>query len=219
MEIAVKRLLRLDRIFKIDWFAFFRFNFFSRKICRTGRGLLIPYWGARLKLDPSARIRLNGGNLSLNFFETARRAAGASFIVGKNASVEITGGFSMFYGADVKVFENGKLALGSGYSNAGLQIRCSRQIAIGNDVIIAKDAVIMDSDAHEIVHEGYQMSQGIRIADKVWIGTRAMILKGVAVGEGAIIAAGAVVTRDVPPHAMVAGVPARVIRSHVEYRV
>ena len=215
----MKRFLRLDRVFKIDWFAFIRLNFFSRKIHRTGRGLLVPYWGARLKLAPGAQIRLNDGNLSLNFFETSRRATGASFIVENNARVEINGGFSMFYGADVKVFENARLSLGSGYSNAGLQIRCSKEIAVGNNVIIAKDVVIMDSDAHEIVHDGYQMSRDIRIADKVWIGTRAMILKGVALGEGAIVAAGAVVTRDVPPHAMVAGVPAKVVRTRVEYRV
>ena len=214
----MKRLLRLDRVFKIDWFAFCRHNIFSRKIRRAGHGLLVPYWGTRLKMGSGAQIRLNGGAFSVNFFETARRAAGASFIVGNNARVEINGCFSMFYGADVKVFENGKLSLGSGYSNAGLQIRCSAQITIGNNVIIAKDVVIMDSDAHEIAYDGYQMSKGVCIEDNVWIGTRAMILKGVTIGEGAIIAAGAVVTRNVPPHCMAAGVPAKVIRTNVSYR-
>lgn len=52
----------------------------------------------------------------------------------------------------------------------------------------------------------------IEIGNDVWIGTRAMILDGVKVGDGAVIAAGAVVTKDVPPYAIVGGVPAKVIR-------
>ena len=54
--------------------------------------------------------------------------------------------------------------------------------------------------------------QPVRIADHVWIGAGAIVLKGVSVGENAIIAAGAIVTHDVPPETLVAGAPARVIR-------
>lgn len=54
------------------------------------------------------------------------------------------------------------------------------------------------------------------IGNDVWIGTRAIILGGVAIGDGAVVGAGAVVTKDVPPYAIVAGVPARVIRYRFE---
>ena len=57
----------------------------------------------------------------------------------------------------------------------------------------------------------------IVIGDHVWIGTNAIVLKGVTIGDGAVIAAGAVVTRDVPAHSLAAGVPARVIRSDVHW--
>ena len=58
---------------------------------------------------------------------------------------------------------------------------------------------------------------GVRIGNKVWIATNAIILPGVTVGDGAIVAAGSVVTRDVPEKCMVAGVPARVIKENVEW--
>ena len=55
-------------------------------------------------------------------------------------------------------------------------------------------------------------AQGVVIEDDCWIGAVAVILDGVTIGERSVVAAGAVVTRDVPPHSLVAGVPARVVR-------
>jgi acetyltransferase-like isoleucine patch superfamily enzyme len=56
-------------------------------------------------------------------------------------------------------------------------------------------------------------AQGIVIEDDVWIGTGAVVTDGVRIGRGAVVAAGAVVTQDVPPHTVVAGVPARVLKT------
>ena len=58
----------------------------------------------------------------------------------------------------------------------------------------------------------------IEIGNKVWIATGAMILPGVKIGDGAIVAAGAVVTKDVPERCMVAGIPAKVIKENVEWK-
>lgn len=76
--------------------------------------------------------------------------------------------------------------------------------------IVAVDHVF-DDPTRSFTDQGIT-AQGIVIDDDVWVGTGAVICDGVHVGEGAVVAAGAVVTRDVPPHVVVAGVPARVIR-------
>ncbi|MBP9873243.1 MAG: hypothetical protein KBC60_04350 [Haliscomenobacter sp.] len=71
----------------------------------------------------------------------------------------------------------------------------------------------MDSDFHGLDHN--QMggnSKPVILEDHVWLATRSMVLKGVRIGKGAVVAAGAVVTKDVPPYTVVAGVPAKVIK-------
>jgi len=60
--------------------------------------------------------------------------------------------------------------------------------------------------------QGYKKYPPVRIEDDVWIGARAIILPGIKIGKGAIIGSGAVVTKDVPPYAICAGNPARVIK-------
>lgn len=201
---------------KTDCLAFFRWNFLSRSVTRKGLRFLFPFPGVRFGISRNARLNLQG-NLRMNVCETTRPATGSSLVLKEGARMDVLGNFSMYYGADIKVFPNARLSIGSGYFNAGVQIRCSKCIQIGHGVKIAKDVVIMDSDAHEIKYEGHEMNKGVSIGDNVWIGTRAMILKGVSVGEGAIIAAGSIVTKDVPPRCIVAGVPAKVIRENVEY--
>jgi acetyltransferase-like isoleucine patch superfamily enzyme len=57
----------------------------------------------------------------------------------------------------------------------------------------------------------------VTVGDKVWIGARVTVLKGVTIGDGAVVAAGALVTDDVPPRALVGGVPARVLRENVTW--
>lgn len=125
--------------------------------------------------------------------------------------------FSCYSGCRIVVNKNAKLTLGTGYMNYNSTIDCSCAIRIGNDVKISENVVIRDSDNHTIFRPQYKSNIPIVIEDNVWIGMNAIILKGVTIGEGSIVAAGAVVTRDVPSFSLVAGVPARVIKSNVKY--
>jgi acetyltransferase-like isoleucine patch superfamily enzyme len=93
-------------------------------------------------------------------------------------------------------------------------IRGGGGVVIGNDVLIAAGTVIT-SQGHPIIPPrwGRNISSPISIGNEVWIGANAVVLPGVTIGDGAIVAAGAVVSRDVPSYTVVAGVPARVIRT------
>ena len=94
-------------------------------------------------------------------------------------------------------------------------VNCQTAVSIGTHCAISWDVEILDADMHAIVAEDGQAlphRAPVVIEDRVWIGTRALILKGVTIGHDSIVAAGAVVAGSVPPHSICAGNPAKVIR-------
>jgi galactoside O-acetyltransferase len=101
---------------------------------------------------------------------------------------------------------------------ACLGVRCQilgeGGLDVGRDVMMGPDVTIVTQD-HRATddgrYDGYDRAKVV-IEEDAWIGTRAVILKGVRIGKSAIVGAGAVVTRDVPPFAIVGGVPARVLK-------
>lgn len=86
-------------------------------------------------------------------------------------------------------------------------------MTIGEHCTLSWDVQLLDTDFHALIVDGAERPSvaPLRLGDRVWIGTRAVVLKGVTIGDGAVVAAGAVVTSDVPAGAVVGGVPARVI--------
>ena len=109
----------------------------------------------------------------------------------------------------------GPIVIGdASFINYGATISSHAGVTIGREVLIGNYAMIMDNDYHDPNdHNRLGASKPITIEDGAWIGARAIVLKGVHVGAGAVVAAGAVVTKDVPPRTMVAGVPATVVRA------
>ncbi len=91
------------------------------------------------------------------------------------------------------------------------QIQCRDRVTIGNNVLIAWDVNILEHDFHT-PGGGSAVAQNIVIEDEVWIGCRAIILKGVTIGKGSIIGAGAVVAKDVPPFTFAGGNPAKNVK-------
>src|SRR5919199_2691104 len=129
--------------------------------------------------------------------------------------VEI-GNCGLFTGVRLECWREARLRIGDGtYLNRNTEVVAAGEVTIGRDCKIARDVIIMDTDQHALPG-GSLVVRPVHIQDRVWIGARALVLKGVTIGHDAVVAAGAIVTRDVPPCAVVAGNPARVVRFNAQ---
>ena len=128
-------------------------------------------------------------------------------------------------GKNVNIEHGAFLASGKGIeigdnSGIGLNCRIAGPLSIGNDVMIAPGVNIITQN-HEISDINIPMrlqtaeKKKVTICDDVWIGVNAIILPGVTIGKGSVVAGGAVVTKDVLPYQIVGGNPAKVIRSRI----
>lgn len=154
------------------------------------------------------------GSLTLGSKWPNLRFQASELLLQSGAKISLDGDFSIYTGFHIAVSSNARLSLGSGYINSGVTIDCFDSIRIGHDVVISKGVTIRDSDNHQL-DNNTSISAPITIGDHVWVGINVTILKGVNIGDGAVIAAGAVVVSDVAPNALVGGVPAKVIRDNV----
>jgi hypothetical protein len=184
---------------------------------RTPPGRVVVYPNVHLGLRGRTSIKCRGRLLLGRRFNVGRYLESELKLVGDDACFDVEGAFSIFTGFSISVNPGASLKLGSGYINSRCVIDCFDEISIGHDVAISKGVVVRDSDNHTII-DGRPISAPIRIGDHVWIGLNAVILKGVTLGNGAVVAAGAVVTHDVPARTIVGGVPARILRQNVDWQ-
>ena len=103
------------------------------------------------------------------------------------------------------------------HTRIGLHNTIIGPVDIGNHVNLAQGITVTAlnhnfSDTNKRIDEQGVSTNSVTIEDDVWVGANAVILPGVTIGEHCVVAAGAVVTKDVPPHSLVAGVPAKVIK-------
>ncbi|THJ19975.1 MAG: acyltransferase [Nitrospira sp. CG24E] len=176
----------------------------------------------RLVTEHGNRRRVSEWGLGTRLFGLVeQRAAGAQIRVGRGCLIE---------GRLVVERDESRLDIGDNVLLGGESvIDCALSVRIENDVLISYQCIIADSDNHSVYPElrardlynwmngrthdwSHSMMAPVVIKRGAWIGARSMILKGVTVGEGAVIGMGSVVTRDVPPRTVVAGNPARVLR-------
>lgn len=138
---------------------------------------------------------------------------GRNFTTGQYCRIEaadstVQGEATMFIGRDVQI-------------NDGCHIASVVRLVIGNNVLIASGVFITDHDHGEIDRASMDVAPAARplvcsaviIGDNVWIGEKVVILKGVEIGHGSVVAAGAVVTKSMPPYSVIGGIPARVLRT------
>jgi maltose O-acetyltransferase len=118
--------------------------------------------------------------------------------------------------AEIGVDAGGRLHIGDDvFINYGGSIYAGLFVSIGNRCLLGNHVILMDNDFHFARPDQRLQrppSRPVIIEDDVWVGARVTILRGVTIGRQSVIGAGSVVTRDIPPGVVAAGVPARVIR-------
>lgn len=147
-------------------------------------------------------------------------------------AVRIGDHVSCYAGCSFAIGVNGSCAIGDFTLLNGALIMAEERIEIGSHCLVSWNVGIADSDFHPLepaqrlvdsraLAPFYQdrperpklVTAPVIIGDNVWIGMNAVILKGVTIGENSVVAAGAVVTKTVPPNVVVAGNPAQIVRS------
>lgn len=130
------------------------------------------------------------------------------------------GDLILYEGVKVRIAKNAQCSFGHHtYLNRSATIDCTQEVHIGDYCAISDNVQILDSDFHTITCDSktFEKSKPIHIGNHVWIGRSAIILKGVTIGDGAIIGAGSIVTKSIPPRCLAVGNPARVIKEEVEW--
>ena len=115
--------------------------------------------------------------------------------------------------AELGAAKGGSLVLGQRvFINTGATVVANHSITIGDDCLIGDFVAIFDTDHHQLEPSRPTRVAAVRLGANVWVGRSATILPGVSIGDHAVVAAGSVVTEDVPAKTLVAGVPARPVR-------
>lgn len=218
-------MFRVARILKIPlylgfspkaWGTFFKINFLSRNVVRNGKLLFVNISKTVVQLEKGSVLelknRLYTGVKQLKDSHTETR-----ILLEKNSSMIVGGSFTMYGNSYIRVTPQGKLILHGGFINENVQITVGDVVEIGSEFTCGRDVVIRSYDGHTIEEANYKISEPISIGRHVWVGQGATILKGVTIGDGAIVAAGALVTKDVPAHSIVGGVPAKVMKENVKW--
>jgi carbonic anhydrase/acetyltransferase-like protein (isoleucine patch superfamily) len=211
-----------DTIFSIKKVNFIKtiYAYFKAKLYKQKKGIndFLMYYKSNLHMGKGSKI-ICKGKLSLG--QIWKKPLGISkstlLTMDTNSTLIVNGDFKIVSGGMISIMQGATLTLGSGYAHTNITIDCYNKITIGKNATISKDVIIRDSDSHKILSKEYVMTKPITIGDHVWIGTRAIILKGVTIGNGSIIAAGSVVTKNVPEKTIVAGAPAKIIKKNIEW--
>lgn len=199
------------------WGTFIKYNFLSSQVQKGVKTPLMNLKHTVIQLDEGARLILKN-RLRIGEKQVCKSRMETRLLLEKNSTMRVDKPYTIYAGCYIRVITGGSLVIrGNGFINENCQVTCGDSIEIGEGCFIGRDVIIRSYDAHQIRKEGYQVAAPITIGNHVWIGQRAMILKGVTIGDGAVIAAGAVVTKDVPAHAIAAGVPARVVEENIEW--
>ncbi|MEM9219323.1 MAG: acyltransferase [Cyanobacteria bacterium P01_F01_bin.150] len=149
-----------------------------------------------------------------------RITSGSSVLIGKRFSAVSKirhNSIGVFQPVFIHTFAtDSQILIGDDVGMSGATITALTQVKIGNRVLIGSGVLITDNDGHPVAPKDRINSRDIKtepilIEDDVFIGARSIILKGVTIGQGSVIGAGSVVTKNIPPYSIAVGNPCRVV--------
>ena len=196
-----------------------------RSVILRGNSFAGIHHKTQLKLDHSQIIIENGtlkagidyGYYDGGMFDPARDVCRIHLI---NSTLRIRGDVSLYPGVCIFA-QNAEIIIGNGTKiNGTTQIIAQEKIEIGEHCNVAQGVIIRDNDGHRISTDGSLPALTclpVIIGNHCWLGQRSMVLKGVTIHDNVVVAAGAVVTKDIDRDTLVAGVPAKPLPGRVTW--
>jgi acetyltransferase-like isoleucine patch superfamily enzyme len=188
-------------------FALFRARFGQRLAVAPGTTPNLRM--AELRIEPGARVEIADG------LATERRRhgnriwvqAGGTLVVGPRVWLR-----TEHEDNRITVFPGAEIVLGPYAFLNGAMLHAKRRIEIGAHSMLGFGSRVFDADLHDLDEHTPERIESVRIGARVWIGADVRVLRGVTIGDDVVVGAGSVVTRDLPPRVLAAGVPARPLR-------
>jgi coenzyme F420-reducing hydrogenase beta subunit len=218
-----KRIWKLGSIKSLCQFIWI--NFLRKNTVRSKGHYFFPYAHSVLDIHPSAKIILeNTIHFGGKSFKGSRQQscllmrAGTTLEFHESPRNRCGKEYAIFEGAEIEIVNGGTLRFGNGYSNRNLSIMCASDVSFGDGTVIGRNVTVRDwNGAHIIVADSYRTHAPVHMGDHCWIASGAHILAGVTVNDDSVVGAHSVVSKDVPPKAVVAGNPAKVVREDMEW--
>lgn len=212
VNLAKRIFAKLKRINKklneISLAKYLYYNYFCKNIIRTNGAKLIPYKGAILDLDKTARIYLDGKDLLIGVNKLKHSKAETHIRMSENAKWFCNNGAHLFYNTVLEVKEGALFESGFFSVNGGSVIIAHKHIKFGEDVMLGRNVIIYDSDFHQL-RDKFEvvtnLPEEVIIEDHVWLTSNIEVLKGVHIEKDSLVAAYTTVTKDIPEHVVVAG--------------
>lgn len=207
-------MISLTKIFKSVYYSMrYDFPHFYKFPMKIGKN-------SKLSISKNAQLyiakRLNFAMYSTDLCQTRK----SLLLMQGNSKLYINGISNFGMGSIICIHDNCTLSVGDGtYFSGDTKINVWDSVTIGDNCLISWDVIILDSDSHTVILDKPQeKTKPVVIGNHVWIGCGAIILKGVHIGDNSIIAAGSIVTKDIPANCLAAGNPAKVIKHDINWQ-